>query len=169
IAFHPDGSLAGRLRSALPYTLTGAQERVLGDILNDMKSHVPMNRLIQGDVGSGKTIVALLAMLAAVESGYQAALMAPTELLAEQHYLNIHTLVESLGLKIHLLTGSKKNKNIETIASGDSNIVIGTHALIQQGVSFKNLGLIVIDEQHRFGVMQRATLRKKGANPDTLI
>ncbi len=169
IAFLPDGRLAGCLRGALPFTLTSAQERVLGDILNDMKSHVPMNRLIQGDVGSGKTIVALLAMLAAVESGYQAALMAPTEILAEQHYLNIHTLVENLGLKIHLLTGSKKNKNIETISSGDANIVIGTHALIQEGVSFKNLGLIVIDEQHRFGVMQRATLKKKGTDPDTLI
>ncbi len=169
IAFLPDGILADRLRGVLPFTLTGAQERVLGDILNDMKSPAPMNRLIQGDVGSGKTIVALLAMLAAVESGYQSALMAPTEILAEQHYLNIHTLVENLGLKIQLLTGSKKNKNIETISSGDANIVVGTHALIQEGVSFKNLGLIVIDEQHRFGVMQRATLRKKGTNPDTLI
>jgi ATP-dependent DNA helicase RecG len=169
IAFLPDGRLAGCLRGALPFTLTRAQERVLGDILNDMKSHFPMNRLIQGDVGSGKTIVALFAMLAAVESGYQAALMAPTEILAEQHYLNIHTLVENLGLKIQLLTGSKKNKNIENISSGDANIVIGTHALIQEGVSFKNLGLIVIDEQHRFGVMQRATLKKKGTDPDTLI
>jgi ATP-dependent DNA helicase RecG len=169
IAFHPDGSLSRRLRAALPFTLTAAQERVLDDIVNDMKSHAPMNRLIQGDVGSGKTIVALLAMLAAVESGYQAALMAPTEILSEQHYLNIHALVENLGLKIHLLTGSKKNKNIENISSGDANIVVGTHALIQESVSFKNLGLIVIDEQHRFGVMQRATLRKKGTNPDTLI
>jgi len=169
IAFLPDGRLAACLRGALPFTLTGAQERVLGDILNDMKAPAPMNRLIQGDVGSGKTIVALLAMLAAVESGYQAALMAPTEILAEQHYLNIHTLVETLGLKIHLLTGSKRNKNIETISSGDADIVVGTHALIQEGVSFKNLGLIVIDEQHRFGVMQRATLRKKGTDPDTLI
>src|SRR5208283_4469624 len=169
IAFLPDGRLADCLRGALPFTLTGAQERVLADILNDMKAHVPMNRLLQGDVGSGKTIVALLAMLAAVESGYQAALMAPTEILAEQHYLNIHTLVENLGLKIHLLTGSKRNKNIETISSGDADIVVGTHALIQEGVSFKNLGLIVIDEQHRFGVMQRATLRKKGTDPDTLI
>ncbi|HXW69712.1 MAG TPA: ATP-dependent DNA helicase RecG [Dissulfurispiraceae bacterium] len=169
IAFVPDGRLAACLRGALPFTLTGAQERVLGDILNDMKAPAPMNRLIQGDVGSGKTIVALLAMLAAVESGYQAALMAPTEILAEQHYLNIHTLVENLGLKIHLLTGSKKNKNIETISSGDADIVVGTHALIQEGVSFKNLGFIVIDEQHRFGVMQRATLRKKGTDPDTLI
>ncbi|MBF0560037.1 MAG: ATP-dependent DNA helicase RecG [Nitrospirae bacterium] len=169
ISFHPNGSLADRLRADLPYTLTGAQERVLSDILNDMRSPVPMNRLIQGDVGSGKTIVALLAMLAAVESGYQAALMAPTELLSEQHYMNIHPLVEKLGLKIQLLTGSKKNKNIETISSGDANIVVGTHALIQESISFKNLGLIVIDEQHRFGVMQRATLRKKGVNPDTLI
>ncbi len=169
IAFHPDGSLSHRLRASLPFTLTRAQERVLDDILNDMKSHAPMNRLLQGDVGSGKTIVALLSMLAAVESGYQAALMAPTEILAEQHYLNIHALVENLGLNIHLLTGSKKNKSIETISSGDANIVVGTHALIQEGVSFKNLGLIVIDEQHRFGVMQRATLRKKGTNPDTLI
>lgn len=169
IVFSPDRILSDRLRGVLPFTLTGAQERVLVDILRDMKSPAPMNRLIQGDVGSGKTIVALLAMLAAVESGYQAALMAPTEILAEQHYLNIHTLVENLGLKIHLLTGSKKNKNIDTISSGDANIVVGTHALIQEGVSFKNLGLIVIDEQHRFGVMQRATLRKKGTNPDTLI
>jgi len=169
LAFLPDGRLSDRLRGVLPFSLTGAQERVLADILNDMKAHVPMNRLLQGDVGSGKTIVALLAMLAAVESGYQAALMAPTEILAEQHYLNIHTLVENLGLKIHLLTGSKKNKNIETISSGDADIVVGTHALIQEGVSFKNLGLIVIDEQHRFGVMQRATLRKKGTNPDALI
>ncbi len=169
IAFLPDGKLTERLLAALPFKLTGAQERVLGDIMNDMRSAAPMNRLIQGDVGSGKTIVALLSMLAAVESGYQAALMAPTEILAEQHYLNIHTLVENLGLKIHLLTGSRKNKNIQTISSGDADIVVGTHALIQEGVSFKKLGLIVIDEQHRFGVMQRATLKKKGANPDTLI
>ncbi len=128
-----------------------------------------MNRLIQGDVGSGKTIVAFMAMLAAVESGYQVALMAPTEILAEQHYLNIHCLAESFGLKIHLLTGSKKDKDYEAIALGNAQIVIGTHALIQEAVSFKRLGLIVIDEQHRFGVIQRAKLRKKGANPDTLI
>lgn len=169
ISFHPDGSLSDRLRASLPYSLTGAQERVLSEILGDMRAASPMNRLLQGDVGSGKTVVALLAMLAAVESGCQAALMAPTEILSEQHYLNIHPLVERLGLKIHLLTGSKKNKNIETISSGDADIVIGTHALIQEGVAFRNLGLIVIDEQHRFGVMQRATLRKKGVNPDTLI
>jgi ATP-dependent DNA helicase RecG len=134
-----------------------------------MKSNVPMNRLVQGDVGCGKTIVALISMLIAVECGYQAALMAPTEILAEQHYLNIHGMAESLRLNIHLLTGSKKEKDYDIIASGDADIVIGTHALIQEGVTFKKLGLIVIDEQHRFGVMQRAQLRKKGYNPDTLI
>jgi ATP-dependent DNA helicase RecG len=169
ISFLPDGRLTGRLLSKLPFKLTGAQERVLKDILKDMQSPVPMNRLIQGDVGSGKTVVALLAMLTAVECGYQAALMAPTEILAEQHYINIHGFLEDLGLRIHLLTGSKRNKELETIASGDADIIIGTHALIQEGVTFKNLGLIVIDEQHRFGVMQRAVLRKKGTNPDTII
>lgn len=171
IAFSPDGRLINRLLDKLPFKLTGAQERVFKDILKDMQSSIPMNRLLQGDVGSGKTIVALMSMLAAVECGYQAALMAPTEILAEQHYINIHGLVEDLGLKIHLITGSKKNKEVEVIASGDADIVIGTHALIQEGVSFKKLGIIVIDEQHRFGVMQRATLRKKGRRviPDTLI
>lgn len=169
IAFSPDGRLAAKLISALPFRLTSAQERVLGDILTDMRSGSSMNRLVQGDVGSGKTIVALMAMLAAVECGYQAALMAPTEILAEQHYLNIHRFLEDLGLKIHLLTGSKKNKELENIASGESDIIIGTHALIQEGVSFSKLGIIVIDEQHRFGVMQRADLRKKGLTPDTLI
>ncbi len=169
IPFTPDGRYLNKLLDTLPFKLTGAQERVFEDILRDMRSPAPMNRLIQGDVGSGKTIVALMAMLAAVESGYQAALMAPTEILAEQHYINIHKLVEDLGLSIHLLTGSRKNRNLDTISSGDADIVIGTHALIQEGVSFKKLGIIVIDEQHRFGVMQRATLKKKGANPDTLV
>lgn len=169
IAFSPDGRLINRLLKKLPFKLTDAQEKVFRDILKDMQSYVPMNRLIQGDVGSGKTIVALMSMLAAVECGYQAALMAPTEILAEQHYINIHRLVEDLGLNIHLITGSRKNKDVEVVALGDADIVIGTHALIQEGVSFKKLGLIVIDEQHRFGVMQRATLKKKGTNPDTLI
>jgi ATP-dependent DNA helicase RecG len=171
IVFCPDGRLINRLLNKLPFKLTAAQERVFKDILKDMQSPAPMNRLLQGDVGSGKTIVALMSMLAAVECDYQAALMVPTEILAEQHYINIHRLVEDLGLKIHLLTGSKKNKEVEVIASGDTDIVIGTHALIQEGVSFKKLGIIVIDEQHRFGVMQRAILRKKGkmAIPDTLI
>jgi ATP-dependent DNA helicase RecG len=169
ISFVPTGKLTGGLLEGLPFKLTGAQQRVVGDIMSDMKSSAPMNRLIQGDVGCGKTIVALIAMLIAVESGYQATLMAPTEILAEQHYLNIHGMAEKLGVKINLLTGSKKEKDYGGIASGDADVVIGTHALIQEGVFFKKLGLIVIDEQHRFGVMQRAQLRKKGINPDTLI
>jgi ATP-dependent DNA helicase RecG len=166
IAFSPDGRLVNRLLDKLPFRLTGAQKRVFNDILKDMMSPAPMNRLIQGDVGSGKTIVALMSMLTSVECGYQAVLMAPTEILAEQHYINIHKLVEDLGLKIQLLTGSNKNALRENI---EADIVIGTHAVIQEGVSFKKLGFIVIDEQHRFGVMQRAALRKKGTNPDTLI
>ncbi len=168
IAFLPDGRLINRLLNSLPFKLTNAQERVFKDILKDMQSPAPMNRLLQGDVGSGKTIVALMAMLSAVECGYQAALMAPTEILAEQHYINIHKLIEDLGLNIQLITGSSKDR--ASLRDGiDADIVIGTHALIQEGVSFKKLGFIVIDEQHRFGVMQRATLRKKGVNPDTLI
>ncbi|HTZ18518.1 MAG TPA: ATP-dependent DNA helicase RecG [Dissulfurispiraceae bacterium] len=169
ISFAPTGRLTGGLMERLPFSLTRAQQRVVEDIMKDMRSPAPMNRLIQGDVGCGKTVVAFLAMLAAVESGYQAALMAPTEILAEQHCLNIHAMAEQLGLRVHLLTGSKKEKDYDAIASGASDIVIGTHALIQEGVSFKKLGLIVIDEQHRFGVIQRAQLRKKGMNPDTLI
>lgn len=168
-AFSPDGRHTKRLLEKLPFKLTSAQERVFGDILDDMRSSAPMHRLLQGDVGSGKTVVALMAMLSAVECGYQAALMAPTEILAEQHYINIHRLVEDLGLKIHLITGSRKNREPEAVSSGEADIAIGTHALIQEGVSFKKLGLIVIDEQHRFGVLQRATLRKKGSNPDTLV
>jgi len=169
IPFSPGGKLVNSLLAKLPFKLTPAQERVFSEIINDMRSPAPMNRLIQGDVGCGKTITALMSMLTAVECGYQSALMAPTEILAEQHYINIHRLVEDLGLKIRLLTGSKKNKEAGIIASGEADIVIGTHALIQEGVSFEKLGLIVIDEQHRFGVMQRAALKKKGINPDTLI
>ncbi|MBZ0156625.1 MAG: ATP-dependent DNA helicase RecG [Alphaproteobacteria bacterium] len=169
ISFSPDGRLTGALRERLPFTLTGAQERVIRDILSDMRSPVPMSRLVQGDVGSGKTIVALIALLAAVESGYQAALMAPTEILAEQHYITMHHLVEELGMKVLLLTGSKRNRKGDVIASDGADIIIGTHALIQEGVVFEKLGLVVIDEQHRFGVLQRATLKKKGLNPDTLL
>lgn len=169
IAFCPDGRLVNAMLNKIPFKLTNAQKRVFEEILKDMRSPFPMNRLIQGDVGSGKTIVALMSMLSAVESGYQAVLMAPTEILAGQHYINIHRLVEDLGLKIQLLTGSIKNKDIDSISSGQADIIVGTHALIQEGVSFKNLGLIVIDEQHRFGVIQRATLREKGVNPDTII
>ncbi|MCI0468725.1 MAG: ATP-dependent DNA helicase RecG [Nitrospirae bacterium] len=169
IAFNPDGSLTGKLKSGLPFKLTGAQEKVIDEILKDMTSHLPMRRLIQGDVGSGKTIVALIAMLSAVECGCQSALMAPTELLAEQHFINIQGLVERLGLRVHLLTSSTKGKGIGAVSLSDADIIIGTHAIIQEGVSFKNLGLVVIDEQHRFGVAQRAALSRKGANPDTIV
>jgi ATP-dependent DNA helicase RecG len=134
-----------------------------------MRSPHPMNRLIQGDVGCGKTIVALMAMTVAAECGYQSALMVPTEILAEQHFINIHTLIEALGLTVCLLTGSKRERPLDEIASGEIDIVVGTHALIQEGVSFKNLGLVIIDEQHRFGVMQRALLRRKAMNPDVLV
>jgi ATP-dependent DNA helicase RecG len=169
IAFSPDGSLLQKLGSMLPFQLTGAQKKVLDEILGDMKTPRPMHRLIQGDVGCGKTIVALMAMMVAAESGYQSALMAPTEILAEQHYLNIHRIVEALGLKVCLLTGSSREKPLAGIASGDIKFVVGTHAIIQEGVKFKNLGLAVIDEQHRFGVMQRALLRKKALTPDILV
>ncbi len=132
-----------------------------------------MNRLLQGDVGSGKTIVALLAMLLAIESGFQAAIMVPTEILAEQHYLTMHRLVEPFGVRVVLLTsaikGSRRRELLETITAGDVDLVIGTHALIQEGLEFKALGLAVIDEQHRFGVLQRATLKRKGYSPDVLV
>ena len=128
-----------------------------------------MRRLLQGDVGCGKTIVALMAMLTAVECGYQAALMAPTEILAEQHYLSIRALLEKLGLTLCLLTGSTTGRPLDEIRSGKIHVVVGTHALIQEGVTFKKLGLAVIDEQHRFGVMQRALLRKKARNPEVLV
>lgn len=169
ISFKTDGNLLKRLLDSLPFRLTEAQERVFGEILSDMKNPYPMNRLIQGDVGCGKTIVALMAILIAAECGYQSALMAPTEILAEQHYINIYKIIENLGLKTCLLTGSRKDRPLDNIEAGDIDIVVGTHALIQEGVKFRNLGLAVIDEQHRFGVVQRALLRKKGVNPDVLV
>ena len=169
IKFNPNGELTQRLLKLLPYKLTKAQEKVINEILYDMRQPYPMNRLIQGDVGCGKTIVAIFAMLSAIECGYQSALMAPTEILAEQHYLTIYKLIEELGLNICILTGSKKDRPLDKISSGEIHIVVGTHALIQEDVKFKKLGLIVIDEQHRFGVMQRALLRRKGANPDVIV
>lgn len=169
IAFDPECRLLQRLIDILPFRLTGAQEKAFGDILRDMRMPHPMNRLLQGDVGCGKTVIALMAMMIAVESGYQAALMAPTEILAEQHYINIYRIVENLGLKICLLTGSRKNRPLDEIASGEVDMVVGTHALIQEGVRFRKLGLAVIDEQHRFGVMQRALLKKKAVHPDVLV
>lgn len=184
IAFALEGkealSLEARLRAMLPFKLTRAQERVLLEIKEDMALPHPMNRLVQGDVGSGKTIVSLIALLSAIGSGYQAALMAPTEILAEQHYLLASSYAEELGLRSVLLTGSQKSAekkaNLEAIASGEARLVFGTHALIQKGVEFKNLGLAVIDEQHRFGVMQRSLLKSKaksvgsgGVTPDVLV
>jgi ATP-dependent DNA helicase RecG len=162
-----------RIGSVLPFKLTNAQRRTVKEIFKDLKSDAPMNRLLQGDVGSGKTIVALIAMLATMENGYQTALMAPTEILAEQHARNIKRLLAKTPYRVELLTGSlrgaEKRKRQVELAAGDIHACIGTHALIQEAVSFKNLGLAVIDEQHRFGVMQRAELRARGFNPDVLV
>lgn len=169
ISFNPSGRLLKQLKDHLTFRLTLAQERVFKEILDDMRRPYPMNRLIQGDVGCGKTIVALMAMVSAAECGYQSAIMAPTEILAGQHYINIHRLIEDLGLRVCLLTGSTKERPLSDIEAGRVDIIVGTHALIQEGVIFHNLGLAVIDEQHRFGVLQRALLRKKAANPDILV
>src|SRR6266550_3906673 len=162
-----------RIGSVLPFKLTEAQRRVVKEIFKDLQSTAPMNRLLQGDVGSGKTIVALIAMLAAMESGYQTALMAPTEILAEQHARNIKRLLARAPYRVELLTGSlraaEKRKLQLDLAAGEIHACIGTHALIQESVSFDKLGLAVIDEQHRFGVMQRAELRARGLNPDVLV
>lgn len=168
----PD-STKERLKSLLPFALTADQKRVIGEIFADLKGDAPMNRLIQGDVGSGKTIVAFLAMFAAMENGYQTAMMAPTEILAEQHFRNASRIFENTGYSIGLLTGSRKTaakrKMQEAIAAGDIHMVIGTHAIIQDDVRFDRLGLVVIDEQHRFGVMQRAQLKEAAKNPDVLV
>lgn len=162
-----------RIGSVLPFKLTDAQRRAVKEIFKDLKSDAPMNRLLQGDVGSGKTIVAVIAMLATMENGYQTALMAPTEILAEQHARNIKRLLAKAPYRIELLTGSlrgaeKKKLQLE-LAAGDIHACVGTHAIIQDAVGFKNLGLAVIDEQHRFGVRQRAELRLRGFNPDVLV
>lgn len=173
VSFNPKTPLLGKLDRALPFQLTEAQERVIREILSDMTSPKPMNRLVQGDVGSGKTIVAVQAMVLACGSGYQAALMAPTEILAEQHYRTMKRLLEPLKLSVVLVSGGGRAaacKAIrEQVASGAAQVVIGTHAVIQQGVIFSKLGLAVIDEQHRFGVLQRKTLIEKGYKPDVLV
>ena len=159
------------LQASLPFAMTEAQERSLSEILADMRSPYHMNRLLQGDVGSGKTVVAGLAMYAAVTAGKQAALMVPTEILAEQHLQSLTSLFPSL--KILLLTGSLKaserRERLELIQTGQVDLVVGTHALIQEGVHFHDLGLVIIDEQHRFGVAPRRILREKGQNPDVLM
>ncbi len=173
IQFKPLNALESELRNILPFKLTHAQERVIAEIKRDMTAEPPMNRLVQGDVGSGKTVVAMIASLLAVENGYQAAVMAPTEILAEQHYKNMSVMAEPLGVTVRSLTGSRRKKEKEAILSeiesGSAQIVVGTHALIEEQVKFKRLGLAVIDEQHRFGVMQRSTLTSKGYEPDVLV
>jgi len=167
------GPLVKCIHEILPFRLTNAQQRVLDVIFRDMAAPHPMNRLVQGDVGSGKTIVAFCAALAALDSGYQAAFMAPTELLAEQHFRTLAALAEKLEVSITLLTGEVKGRQKQEIYNlieqGKVEIVVGTHALIQEGVHFQRLGLAIVDEQHRFGVMQRAALKKLGANPDILL
>jgi ATP-dependent DNA helicase RecG len=164
------GTLAQRLRDALPFALTGAQQRVFAQVREDLAQPHPMLRLVQGDVGSGKTIVAAMAALLAVEQGMQAALMAPTELLAEQHLANLRGWLEPLGVRVAWLagkvTGRARARTLAEVASGEAQVVVGTHALMQEGVAFRELALAIVDEQHRFGVHQRLALRDKGAAGD---
>jgi ATP-dependent DNA helicase RecG len=168
-----DKTVQNHIASVMPFKLTRAQRKVTAQIFNDMKSQSPMNRLLQGDVGSGKTIIAVIAMLAAMENDLQTALMAPTEILAEQHARNIKRLLAKTPYRIELLTGSiraKEKRQLQAaIKAGEIHACIGTQALIQEAVGFDKLGLVVIDEQHRFGVMQRAELRDRGLNPDVLV
>ena len=174
ISFKVESDLAKSLLSSLSFELTSAQRRVIREITGDMAQSTPMNRLLQGDVGSGKTIVALFAMLVAVGNGFQCALMAPTEILAEQHFFTLREFLRDLPVNVRLLLGGQKKKLrediLEDIRRGSANIVVGTHALIEQRVEFADLGLVIVDEQHRFGVAQRALLREKGKkNPDVLV
>ncbi len=173
LAMAPAGDLGARLRRELPFSLTRAQERVGEEIRRDLAAPHPMSRLLQGDVGSGKTIVAALAILTAIEAGYQAAVMAPTEILAEQHLLTLREWLPPLGVPVELLTSAIKGRErqglLDGVKSGEIPCLVGTHALIQEGVEFRRLGLVVVDEQHRFGVAQRATLREKGDNPHVLV
>jgi ATP-dependent DNA helicase RecG len=168
-----DDRIRESARAVLPFRLTDGQRAALKDIVDDMQKPHPMNRLLQGDVGAGKTIVALLAAVVAMENGLQVAFMAPTEILAEQHYLNLRRLLEKSRFHVELLTGTtggvRKRDLLARLAAGDIHLVVGTHALVQGTVSFHSLGLAIIDEQHRFGVMQRATLRAKGLHPDVLV
>jgi ATP-dependent DNA helicase RecG len=175
IAFEINDRVRAAVKSILPFKPTSAQKRVLKEIVDDMAQPAPMRRLLQGDVGSGKTIVALEAAVIAIENGYQVALMAPTEILATQHYLSARRVLEPTGYRVVLLTGSQeaghKKKLRHHIAQGNAQLVIGTHALIQETVEFDRLGLVIVDEQHRFGVMQRFRLMKKAdeAEPDVLV
>ena len=172
IAFQLNAEVRAALKRILPFHPTGAQKRVLKDIAEDMAKPTPMRRLLQGDVGAGKTIVAFQSAIIAIENGYQVALMAPTEILATQHYLSARRMLEHAGYRIVLLTGSleqDRKRNVrQHIARGDAQLVIGTHALIQDKVEFDNLGLVIVDEQHRFGVMQRLKLMRKANDPQAL-
>ena len=160
-------------RRVLPFKLTGDQKKAIGEIVEDMKRPQPMNRMLQGDVGSGKTIVALIAAVVAMENGFQIAFMAPTEILAEQHFITIRRLLETSRFRMALLTGAtpaKKRREVQAeLAAGSIHLVVGTHALVEDPVAFRELGLVIIDEQHRFGVLQRAALRAKGLHPDVLV
>ena len=172
VTLAPTGELIDRFYEVLPFKFTEAQQRVVNDILADLQRPIPMNRLVQGDVGSGKTVVAVVAILAAIQAGYQGALMAPTEVLAEQHYRKLVSWFTQLHLPVELLTGStraaKRRKLLAELATGELPVLVGTHALIEDPVQFRDLGLVVIDEQHRFGVQQRARLMQKGSNPHVL-
>jgi len=173
ISFPPPKRLGRQLLDNLNFELTKAQKRVLNQIYKDMEEPHPMNRLVQGDVGSGKTVVSLLSMLGAIEAGYQAAMMVPTEVLAEQHGFTLSRMLDGLDVNIAVFTGSvtgkKREAVLQKIASGKIDIVVGTHTLIQKKLKFNNLGFAVIDEQHKFGVVQREGLKKKGAYLDTLV
>lgn len=168
-----DKTLTDKLVENLPFSLTEAQKKVISQIEHDMESEKIMYRLVQGDVGAGKTVVAVWALVKAINGGFQGALMAPTEILAEQHYLNLQKILKPLEISPVLLTGNtpitEKKEILNSVSQGEIKLVIGTHALIQNEVIFKNLGLIIIDEQHRFGVKQRLALQEKGSNPDVLV
>lgn len=173
IAIHYDLKKLKEFISTIPFELTAAQKRVVNEICKDLKEPIRMNRLLQGDVGSGKTVVAAIGLYAAVTAGYQGALMAPTEILAEQHAASLSQLLEPMGIRLALLSGSTKTKArrllLKQLQNGEIDIIIGTHALIQPDVIFHNLGFVITDEQHRFGVEQRRVLRDKGVNPDVLF
>ncbi|MEP9411081.1 MAG: ATP-dependent DNA helicase RecG [Candidatus Brocadia sp.] len=173
ISFKIGHNVDAHIRKLIPFVLTNAQERVINEIKEDMRDCKPMNRLLQGDVGSGKTVVAIYTILAAIANGYQAAFMAPTEILAKQHFQTFRKYLQHSHVRIHLLTGEtnsrRRKDDLDQIKTGQADLVIGTHALIEETVQFKRLGLVVIDEQHKFGVIQRLKLKNKGQCPDVLV
>jgi len=173
VRFETTDRIRQQVKAILPFHPTAAQKRVLKEIVDDLKAPYPMNRLLQGDVGSGKTIVAFEAIVIAVENGYQAALMAPTEILAEQHYINAKRILDPLGYRVGVVRRgvkkAEKQELLKKIAAGEVHVIIGTHALIEEQTVFNRLGLVIVDEQHRFGVVQRLQLMAKGENPNTLV